>query len=144
MSVPLPITVSDAKITIRASPPRVFEALLNPQDLAAWWAPDAVVEAELDGRYETTPQEGRQEGLIVGLEAPRRLTFTWPIRVHETEVETTVTYELIPRGPETVLHVFHRARVLVPQDRTVNWERALQALKVHLEGGALAAPGGTA
>ena len=139
MAVVFPIIVSDGKITIRSPLPRVFEALLNPADLAAWWSPDAFVDAQLDGRYETNPPQGRQEGLIVGLEAPRRLTFTWPVKVHESIVETTVTYELIPKGPETVVHVFHRARALLPQDRIVDWTGPLQALKAHIEGGA--APG---
>jgi uncharacterized protein YndB with AHSA1/START domain len=133
MAVTFPIVVADKKITIRSLQPRVFEALLSPVDLASWWSSEAVVEAQLGGRYETNPPEGRQQGLIIGLEAPRRLTFTWPIAVGETSVETTVTYELSPRGPQTVVHVVHRARALLGHDRNAIWLRALEALKAYLE-----------
>jgi uncharacterized protein YndB with AHSA1/START domain len=136
MAVTYPIIVGEGKITIRSPPPRVFEAILNPVDLAAWWSADAIVEAQEGGRYLTNPPEGRQEGFIIGLEAPRRITFTWPIAVDDAVVETTVTYELVPKGPATVVHVFHRSRVLLARDRRVNWTRALEALQAHLEAGA--------
>ncbi len=125
--------MADAKINIRSTQPRVFEALLTPSDIASWWGPDAIVEPELDGRYETNPPEGAQVGLILGLEAPRRITFSWDIPVGDAVVETTVTFELSPKGAETFVHLVHRARSVLGKDWSATWQRALAALKTHLE-----------
>jgi uncharacterized protein YndB with AHSA1/START domain len=128
-----PVVVADVKINIRSMQPRVFESLLTPSDIAAWWGPEALVEAELGGRYETNPPEGKQTGLILGLEAPRRITYSWDMPVGEAIVETTVTFELSPRGAETFLHLVHRARAVVGKDWSPTWHRALDALKSYLE-----------
>ena len=142
MSVPYPFIVGSAKLTIRASPPRVFEALLNPQDLAAWWSPDAFVDAQLDGRYETNPPEGRQEGFIIALDAPRRISFTWPVLEGEKKVDSSVAYELSPKGPETVVHVAHHARTALSRDWNPTWQKALEALRTFLESETAGSPEG--
>jgi uncharacterized protein YndB with AHSA1/START domain len=128
-----PVVLADVKINIRSPQPRVFESLLTPGDIAAWWGPDAIVEAEVGGRYETNPPEGRQAGLILGLEAPRRITYSWDLPVGGAVVETTVTFELSPRGPDTFLHLVHRARSPVGTDWSPTWHRAADALKTYLE-----------
>lgn len=126
--------MADVKLNIRSTQPRVFESLLTPSDLAAWWGPDAQVEPEVGGRYETNPPEGKQVGLILGLEAPRRITYSWDMPVGNALVETTVTFELSPRGAETFLHLVHRARsVFGGTDWDATWHRSLDALKAYLE-----------
>lgn len=140
------VIVGDAKITIRALAPRVFEALLKAEDLQGWWSANAVVEPGLDGRYETNPVEGVQEGLIVHLEAPRKLTFTWPMAREGSTVETTVSYELLPKGQETVVHVIHRSSKFLERDWHPIWRAALESLKAYVETGTgvlrRTAPGG--
>lgn len=140
MAVPYPFIVGKAKITVHAQMPRIYEALLNPQDLAVWWGPDAFVDPQLDGRYETNPPEGRQEGVIIGLDAPRRIAFTWPMAIGDASVDTSVSYELFPKGPETDVVVIHRARTQLPHDYNATWKRALDALRAHIESGESAAP----
>ena len=49
---PRSVLLGAAKITVRAPIPRVFEALVNAEQLAIWWAEDARIEAELGGRFE--------------------------------------------------------------------------------------------
>ena len=56
-AVPRSVLLGDAKVTIRAPIPRVFEALLDPEQLVQWWADDPHVEAELGGRYEGTRRD---------------------------------------------------------------------------------------
>lgn len=92
-----------------------------------------MVQPEVGGRYETNPPEGRQEGTIISLEAPRKITFTWPLSQEESLVETTVSYELAPKGPDTVVHVTHRAPKILPKDWNATWRRALESLKEYLE-----------
>lgn len=93
------------------------------------------MEQQLDGRYETNPPEGPQEGLIIHLEAPRKLTFTWPILLEGARVETEVAYDLLPKGQETVVHVIHRSPRILARDWHAVWHGALASLKAYLETG---------
>src|SRR5207249_1236959 len=72
---PRSVLLADAKVTIRAPIPRVFEALLNPEQLVQWWADDPRVEAEFGGRYEGTLPEGRIEGSITAIDGPGQLSY---------------------------------------------------------------------
>src|SRR5207245_2967453 len=73
-AVPRSVLLADAKVTIRAPIPRVFEALLDPEQLVQWWADDPRVEAELGGRYEGTFSDGRIEGSITAIDGPGQLS----------------------------------------------------------------------
>src|SRR3989449_6082644 len=99
-AVPRSVLLADAKVTIRAPIPRVFEALLDPAQLVQWWADEPRVEAELGGRYEGTLSDGRIEGSITAIDGPGTLTFMWPVAQDAGPVETSVAYELSPKGPE--------------------------------------------
>src|SRR5436309_919640 len=76
---PRSVLLADAKVTIRAPIPRVFEALLNPEQLVQWWADDPRVEAEFGGRYEGTLPEGRIEGSIAAIDALGQLWYMRPV-----------------------------------------------------------------
>ena len=132
------VVVGEAKIVIRAVLPQVFEALVNPENLRQWWASAVRVEAELGGRYESNPPEGPQEGTITTIEAPRELSFTWPLEQDASVIETTVSYELSPKGPETQVHVVHTSPRTISGDWFETWRRKLDALKAFLETGAVA------
>ena len=129
------VVLASAKLNVHALVPKVYEALLNADALKAWWSSEAYVEAALDGRYETNPPEGKQEGVITSLDAPRKVAFTWDLPLETGVLETSVTYELTPRGAETIVHVTHRARELHAHDWGATWQRALGNLKAYLEGG---------
>lgn len=130
---PRSVLLADAKATIRAPIPRVFEALLNPEQLAQWWADDPRIEAELGGRYEGTLSDGRVEGSITAIDGPGTLSFMWPIAQEGGSVETSVAYELSPKGPETFVHLVHRAPKPVSGEWNGYWNGALESLKEFLE-----------
>jgi len=112
----------------------VFEALLDPAQLVEWWAEDPRVEAELGGRYEGTLPGGRVEGTIIGIDGPGTLSFMWIIAHEGASVETSVAYELSPKGAETFVHLVHRAPKPVEGDWPGLWTGALESLKAFLEG----------
>jgi uncharacterized protein YndB with AHSA1/START domain len=130
------IVLADAKLTVRAPLPRVFEALVNAEQLGRWWAHDVRVEAELGGRYEGTLAEGRIEGTITAIDGPGQLSFTWPIASDAGPVETTVAYHLSPKGPESSVRLLHRAPKPIPGDWNGLWQRAFESLSALLEGDA--------
>ena len=125
--------LGDAKITIDAMVFQVFEALTNPERLAAWWGQDVVVEADEGGRYETTLPVGRVEGTITAIDGPQTLAFNWPLPAEGISVVTSVHYDLTPKGPQTVVHLAHRAPKPVPGDWNALWQSVLEALKAHVE-----------
>lgn len=126
--------LGDAKITIDAPAFKVFAALTDPERLAAWWGQDALVEADEGGRYETTLPVGRVEGTITAIDGPGILDFTWPLMSEGISVTTSVHYLLSPMGPQTAVHVAHRAPKEVPGDWTALWQGVLGALKAYVEG----------
>lgn len=131
---PHPFLLADAKLTLRAPLPLVFEALVNSEKVGAWWASDVRIEAEVGGRYEGTLPEGRVEGTITAIDGPGKLSFTWPIPKEGGSVETSVRYELAPKGPQTFAHVMHWSPAAVPGDWNGVWKRALESLKAFFEG----------
>ncbi len=133
---PRAAVLGDAKITVDAPAFEVFAALTDPERLAAWWGRDAFVEAEEGGRYETTLPTGRLEGTITAIDGPRTLTFTWPVPAEGGSVVTSVHYALSPMGPQTAVHVAHRAPREVPGDWAALWQGILEALKAFVEGAA--------
>src|SRR3989442_174646 len=135
-AVPRRLLLGDANVTIRAPSPRVFEALLDPEQLVQWWADDPHVEAELGGRYEGTLSDGRIEGSITAIDGPGKLSFMWPIPQEGGSVETSVAYELAPKGPETFVHVVHRAPKPLGGGWTDFWNAALESLRAFLEASA--------
>ncbi|HWM53401.1 MAG TPA: SRPBCC domain-containing protein [Thermoplasmata archaeon] len=134
--VPRSVLLADAKVTIRAPIPRVFEALLDPAQLVQWWADDPRVEAELGGRYEGTLSDGRIEGSITAIDGPGQLSFMWPIPQEGGSVETSVAYELAPKGPETFVHLVHRSPKPLAGGWTDFWNAALESLRAFLESSA--------
>jgi uncharacterized protein YndB with AHSA1/START domain len=138
MAKPAPphiVVLGDARITINAIPAQVFEALTNPERLAMWWGEDARVDAQIGGVYETTLSVGRVEGTITTIDGPRKLSFAWPIPQEETSVVTSVAYELVPRGPQTAVHVVQHSPKMLPGDWNDLWRAVLDALRAYLEGG---------
>ena len=126
--------LGDAKITIDAPAFRVFAALTEPDQLAAWWGEDVVCEPDEGGRYETTLPQGRIEGTIIAIDGPETLAFTMLIPVQGVDVTTSVHYELSPRGPQTAVHIAHRSNKEVPGEWTALWQGVLESLKAYVEG----------
>lgn len=112
-----------AAVDIAAPPEQVFDALTDPEQLAAWWdegaAADAPSEWEADPRpggqwsVRTTDAAGNEAtvyGEYVAVDPPRRLEYTWRASWDDFAV-TTVRYDLAPAivhgVPGTRLTVTH-------------------------------------
>jgi glutathione S-transferase len=105
--------------TIRAPRARVFEAFVNPDDLARWSAPEGldVAEGDIDlrvgGRWTVVmhdPGTGRRyhaEGVYREITSPERLVYThaWPSDA--TPVETLITVEFHDEGKATRVVMRH-------------------------------------
>lgn len=131
---PHPFLLADIKQTVPAPLPLVFDALVTPEKVGMWWASDVRIEAEFGGRYEGTLPEGRVEGTITAIDGPSKLSFTWPIPKEGGSVETSVHYELAPKGPQAFVHVMHWSPAAVPGDWNSVWTRALESLRAFFEG----------
>lgn len=126
--------LGDAKITVDAPAFRVFAALTEPDQLAAWWGDDVVIEPDEGGRYEATLPEGRIEGTITAIDGPATLAFSMQVPVAGVDLTTYVHYDLAPRGPQTAVHIAHRAPKEVPGDWSALWQSVLESLKAYVEG----------
>jgi uncharacterized protein YndB with AHSA1/START domain len=112
----------ETTIDIAASPERVFAALTDPQELAAWWGSDDTyrtrdwhVDARPDGEWSArTIDPSGKEGSIAGkftiVDRPSVLESTWRASWDEIGT-TTVRYDLSPvivdDTPGTRLTVTH-------------------------------------
>ena len=107
------------KLTIRvpATPLQVFEAWTTTAGVNAFFSPSALVEPRAGGRYEmyfvkeAPPGKQGSEGcVIVELDPPRKVAFTWnfPPNIPELrDAHTLVTVEIKPEGKETSVSVVH-------------------------------------
>src|SRR5256712_6204218 len=77
-AVPRSVLLADAKVTIRAPIPRVFEALLDPAQLVQRWADEPRVEPESGGRYRGSLTDQRGEAPIQATRTPGTRTVTRP------------------------------------------------------------------
>jgi uncharacterized protein YndB with AHSA1/START domain len=92
---------------------RIFRALTEPAELAAWWGPQGftIPEVDLDlrvgGRYRFTmqPPDGEQfhlSGEFLGIDPPSRLNYTFRWEEPDPDDRTTVvTLSLQDRGGAT-------------------------------------------
>ena len=135
-AAPHAAVLGDAKITIDSPAFRVFAALTEPDQLAAWWGEDVVCEPDVGGRYEATLSEGRIEGTITAIDGPDTLAFTMLIPVRGIDVTTNVHYEISPRGAQTAVHIAHRGNQEVPGAWSEMWQGILESLKAYVEQGA--------
>jgi uncharacterized protein YndB with AHSA1/START domain len=85
-------------IEIDASPERVFQLFVDPEQLVRWWPDAARLEPRVGGRIELE-FEGRGEvsGRITRFEPPSALGFTW-IRSVAPEVTTHVEVTIGSNG----------------------------------------------
>jgi uncharacterized protein YndB with AHSA1/START domain len=87
------------------SPERVWRALIDPSELAAWLMPtDFAPEVGKEFKLETGAAEvGTIEGEVLEVDEPRLLRCRWTGAFGDTEV----TFELSPEGGGTRLRVRH-------------------------------------
>ena len=132
-------SVVKAEIELAASPERVFQALTDGGELAAWWGADDmyrttewVVDLRPGGKWSTRAigvdgSESTVGGEYLEVDPPRRLVYTWRPSWDNFE-ETTVRYELVPTALGTRLLVTHTGfadRATQAEGTGDGWKRVL-------------------
>ena len=107
-----------AEIEIAAPPERVFQALTNGAELAAWWGSDQMYRTsdwEIDlrpgGQWTSVAVMADGTPMTVGgeyleVDPPRRLVHTWKPS-WDNFLETTVRYDLVPTATGTRVLLTH-------------------------------------
>ncbi len=139
-----------SEIRIAARPERVFQALVDPEQVPRWWGRQGAYgctsfSADLragdkwrcagvggrDGAFEIT-------GEIVSIDPPRLLVYTWTAS-WTGPVTTTVRWELIPVEGGTLVRVRHSGLAAHPElaESYRGWPGILGWLGAFVEGGGI-------
>ena len=131
-----------AEIEIAAPPHRIFQALTNAGELAAWWGADDMyrtTEWQIDlrpgGKWSTVAvnADGTQStvgGEYIEIDPPRRLAYTWRPSWDDF-LETTIVYDLQPTATGTRVLVTHSGfgdRAAQATGTGEGWKRVLEWL----------------
>jgi uncharacterized protein YndB with AHSA1/START domain len=107
-------------IDLAAPPARVFRALSDGDELRAWFASDAAVEARPGGAYHFwgsatlgAPSRAEATQTLTRFEAGRELAFAWTLQ----GVPTEVSYRVTGDGDASKLEVRHAIRGALPYRR---------------------------
>jgi uncharacterized protein YndB with AHSA1/START domain len=138
--------VVKAEIEIDATPERVFHALTDPMELAAFWGSDDMYRT-FDWRLDLRPG-GKWSALARGADGtdmtvngeyievnpPRLLVFTWRPSWDDYAL-TTVRYDFEPTATGTRLRVTHTGfvdRDMAAAGTGEGWKRVLEWLSAHI------------
>lgn len=144
-----------SEIHIAAPPDRVFQALIDPKQVMAWWTSDACqiesfsMEPRRGGRwiYETRQSnlnvngvtKFHCEGEVLEYDPPRTLAYTWIANWHDdTSRRTVVRWELTAKPGGTLVKVTHSGLTHEPaarKDYSGGWTGVVAQLKEFLERG---------
>ena len=130
---------------IRATPARVWNAFVDPDDLMHWWGPDsgptlsAQTDVRVGGKYHIvfeTAQGERFEshGEYLELDPPRRLVMSFWFSA-QPDVRSRVTVAIVPVAGGAELTVRHDnfSNDGLPITVEDGWEGALAKIAAHLE-----------
>jgi uncharacterized protein YndB with AHSA1/START domain len=136
-----------ASIEIEATPEAVFDAMVEPEQLAIWWgSPETYrtsnwqVDLRPGGEWSAVAKgvkDGRSSvvrGRYLELERPRLLVYTWQPS-WDDYVETTIRVELTETRTGTRVRVTHAGfgeRLASATGHTDGWRRLLRWLDDHL------------
>lgn len=121
---------------LRHSPDRVWRALTEPEEMAAWHPTPARFEPRVGGRVEYVAGgdvPGMADGEVLEYEPPRRLAYTWAAGDRE---EDELRWELRPHDEGCLLILVHSFddRFKAARDGA-GWHVCLDALADSLAGG---------
>lgn len=135
------------EVEIAAPPRRVFRALSDPAELKAWWgARDAYwveewrADVRVGGSWDAVcrnaaGQPSRVHGVFLEVDPPRRLVYTWnPSWV--SMPETTVEFDVEPRGRGTLLRMRHTgfgAATAARENHAQGWPSVVAWLRAYVE-----------
>ena len=137
-----------SEIYIAAEPERVFQALIDPAQVPAWWGQKGVYlcetfEADLrvggEWRMAGVGRDGgpfQIKGKFLEIDSSRRLRYTW-IATWTGSVQTTVQWELTGTEKGTRITITHSGLGAHPDlaQSYRGWPRLLAWLQVFLEKG---------
>ncbi len=133
------------EVEIKASAERVFEALVNPDQLMAWWGAKGQYEIT---QVESDPRSGgkrivRGNGMggrtfsIIGeyreVERPRLLVFTWLPDWQPDATESVVRFDLEEMAGVTKVKVTHSGLTAQGRESHRGWPQVLGWLKAYTE-----------
>lgn len=67
----------EREVKIAAAPSDVWQALTDPAELAAWFGAETQIDLRPGGAVRFTWPDTERRGLVVELDAPRRLVWRW-------------------------------------------------------------------
>jgi uncharacterized protein YndB with AHSA1/START domain len=137
-----------SEIHIAASPERVFQALVDPEQVPQWWGQAGVyrctkfsAELRVGGKWRSggVDGEGRSfevSGEYLEIDPPRLLVSTW-VASWTGDVKTTARWELEPTNQGTLVRIRHAGLSAHPElaQSYRGWPRMLGWLQVFLENG---------
>lgn len=147
-------TVEERSITvsrvIKASPERVYDAFLDPDDLAAWLPPTGfsaevhTFEPKVGGTFRITFTGETEElaeyghsfgGTYLELVPEKRIVYTDEFETDGPgmagEMRNTITFEAVPNGTEVTVRQEEIPEAIPPEDAMAGWTDSLGKL-AHL------------
>ena len=142
-----------SEIEIAAPPARVFQALIDPQQVMQWWTggecqiESFAMDARPGGRWRYMTKQGKLnvngvskfhcDGEVLEFDPPRVLSYTWFANWHEDTAERTVVrWELTPSPRGTTVKVTHSGLTRLPvsrKDYSGGWPGVVESLKKFVE-----------
>jgi uncharacterized protein YndB with AHSA1/START domain len=142
-----------SEVRIAAPPERVFQALIDPKQVMAWWNDENCriknfsIEPRRGGKwtYDTGHADFNVngvskfhcEGEVLEYDPPRSLAYTWIANWHEVKSRRTVVrWELTPDGAGTRVRVSHSGLTqesAARKDYSGGWPGVMQQLKQFVE-----------
>lgn len=135
------------EIHIAAPPDRVFQALIDPQEVLKWWGQEGVYrcteftsDLRPGGKWHSAGTAGSGSGKFevtgeyLEVDPPRVLSYTW-VASWTGSVKTTVRWELTPANQGTLVRVRHSGLAAHPEvvESYKGWSRMLGWLQALLE-----------
>jgi uncharacterized protein YndB with AHSA1/START domain len=142
-----------SEVDIAAPPARVFDALIDPQQVMQWWTSDVCpidafsMQPRKGGRWEYDSRRRNPnadsatqfhcEGEVLEYDPPRTLAYSWTANWHDDKQRRTVVrWELTPKPGGTHVKVTHSGLAQEPtarKDYSGGWVGVVEKLKKFVE-----------
>jgi uncharacterized protein YndB with AHSA1/START domain len=142
-----------SEVQINAPVERVFQALIDPQQLMRWWNSEECqteyfeMDARRGGQWRFGTKSSKLnvngvsqffcEGEVLEFDPPRLLTYTWIANWHDDKTRRTVVrWELKPTKDGTNVKVTHSGlaqEAVARKDYTGGWPGVVESLKKFVE-----------